>query len=100
MTSRTKKSESVTPFPSDDDRWQAVMDRNASADGQFFFSVKSTGVYCRPSCASRRARRENVRFHLTSAEAEKAGFRACKRCQPDGRALEEHYAMAVALACR
>ena len=70
-------------FPDDARRWQAVVQRDRSADGVFFYSVRTTGVYCRPSCGARRARRENVRFHASRAEAERAGFRACQRCRPD-----------------
>ena len=66
-----------------DPRWAAVQARDAAADGQFFYSVRSTGVYCRPSCGARPARPENVAFHTTAADAEAAGFRACKRCKPD-----------------
>src|SRR5438094_449608 len=65
-----------------DTRWRAVVARDAAADGKFFYSVKTTGVYCRPSCAARTPRPENVAFHLTAADAERAGFRACKRCKP------------------
>ena len=67
----------------DEERWQAVQRRDPAFDGKFFFAVRTTGIYCRPSCASRPARRENVSFFLTVAEAEKAGYRACKRCRPD-----------------
>lgn len=63
-------------------RWNAVVARDRSHDGEFVFAVSSTGVYCRPSCAARRPRRENVRFFLTPSEAEHAGFRACLRCKP------------------
>lgn len=66
-----------------DPRWQAVLARDASADGSFYYSVKTSGVYCRPSCKARPARPENVAFHVTPAAAEEAGFRACKRCKPD-----------------
>ena len=66
-----------------DPRWAAVVARDPAADGRFFYSVKTTGVYCRPSCASRTARPENVEFHATAAAAERAGFRPCKRCKPD-----------------
>jgi len=66
-----------------DPRWAAVITRDPAADGRFFYSVKTTGVYCRPSCASRTARPENVEFHETAAAAERAGFRPCKRCRPD-----------------
>ena len=64
-------------------QWQQVLERDASADGQFFYAVKSTKVYCRPSCPSRRPTRKNVAFYPTAAAAETAGFRACKRCEPD-----------------
>jgi AraC family transcriptional regulator of adaptative response/methylated-DNA-[protein]-cysteine methyltransferase len=62
--------------------------------------VRSTGVYCRPSCAARLARRENVAFHESVAAAERAGFRPCKRCRPNEASLEERRAAAVARACR
>lgn len=63
-------------------RWQAVAARDAKADGKFVYCVRTTKIYCRPNCKSRLARRSNVEFHSTAAEAEKAGYRACKRCQP------------------
>lgn len=66
-----------------DPRWVAVRSRDSSFDGRFVYSVRTTGVYCRPSCGARLARPENVRFHATCAEAEAAGFRACRRCRPD-----------------
>lgn len=84
----------------EDARWASVMQRDPSADGTFYYSVRTTGVYCRPSCASRLARRENVRFHATCADAERAGFRPCKRCRPNERPLTEQYAAVVAKACR
>jgi AraC family transcriptional regulator of adaptative response/methylated-DNA-[protein]-cysteine methyltransferase len=62
--------------------WQQVLARDASADGQFVYAVKSTGIYCRPSCPSRRPERKNVSFYPTAALAEAAGFRACLRCEP------------------
>lgn len=83
-----------------DPRWAAVQARDAAADGQFVFSVRSTGVYCRPSCPARQARPENVRFHLDGAEARTAGFRPCLRCQPDSPALAERHRELVADACR
>ncbi len=67
---------------SNDNRWQAVLARDANQDGRFVFAVSSTGVYCRPSCPSRRPRRENVAFFHKPDEAEKAGYRACLRCRP------------------
>jgi len=66
----------------DDQRWKAVLARDAHHDGEFVFAVSSTGVYCRPSCAARRPRRENVRFFTAPDAAEKAGYRACLRCRP------------------
>jgi AraC family transcriptional regulator of adaptative response/methylated-DNA-[protein]-cysteine methyltransferase len=64
-------------------QWQQVLARDATADGQFVYAVQSTRIYCRPSCPSRRPTRRNVSFFPTPAAAELAGFRACKRCQPD-----------------
>lgn len=68
---------------SSDERWQAVVDRDAALDGRFVFAVSSTGVYCRPSCAARRPRRENVAFFAAPVQAEAAGYRACLRCHPE-----------------
>jgi len=75
-------------FATDAERWAAVVRRDPVADGVFYYSVRTTGVYCRPSCPARLARRENVRFHATGAEAQAAGFRPCKRCRPNGQALD------------
>ena len=83
-----------------DSRWAAVIARDPAADGRFCYSVRTTGVYCRPSCAARRARPENVAFHATPAEAERAGFRACKRCRPDTASRTEQQAVQVAELCR
>ncbi|HEV2399814.1 MAG TPA: bifunctional DNA-binding transcriptional regulator/O6-methylguanine-DNA methyltransferase Ada [Candidatus Sulfotelmatobacter sp.] len=66
----------------EDSRWAAVVARDSAHDGKFVFAVSSTGVYCRPSCAARRPRRENVEFFAAPEAAEKAGFRACLRCRP------------------
>jgi AraC family transcriptional regulator of adaptative response/methylated-DNA-[protein]-cysteine methyltransferase len=83
----------------DEARWAAVTRRDAKADGTFYYSVRTTGIYCMPSCASRQARRENVRFYATRPEAERAGFRPCKRCRPDSEPGAARTA-AVAAACR
>ena len=83
-----------------DPRWAAVVARSAEADGTFFYSVKTTGVYCRPSCAARMARPENVRFHATLEDAETAGFRPCRRCKPDQASVDEQHAAMVTEACR
>lgn len=73
---------SMNLIPNDEQLWQAVVSKDARFDGQFVFAVSSTGVYCRPSCPSRRAHRERVRFFDLPEAAEQAGFRACLRCQP------------------
>lgn len=83
-----------------DQRWQAIVGRDPKADGTFYYSVRTTGVYCRPSCAARLARAENVQFHLTIEDAEKAGFRPCKRCKPKEAGLSERNARKIAKACR
>src|SRR5262249_28859812 len=82
----------------DDDRWRAVVRRDA--DGAFFYSVRTTGVYCKPACPARLPRRENVAFHATAQDAERAGFRPCKRCRPNGAPLAERQAGLVEQACR
>ena len=74
--------------------------RDPGADGAFYYSVKTTGVYCRPSCAARRALPENVSFHATREDAEKAGLRPCKRCKPDQPSLAEQHVAIVAQSCR
>ncbi|HEX6707766.1 MAG TPA: bifunctional DNA-binding transcriptional regulator/O6-methylguanine-DNA methyltransferase Ada [Albitalea sp.] len=84
-----------------DPRWAAVAARDPKADGSFFYSVRTTGVYCRPSCPARAARPENVAFHDSAADAERAGFRPCKRCRPDQpMSAAEQQAAVVAELCR
>ena len=83
-----------------DSRWAAVVARDRDADGTFYYSVKTTGVYCRPSCGARLANPANVQFHLTAADAERAGFRACKRCKPTEPPLERRHAATIAKVCR
>ncbi len=101
MLALTTRTDGTLPtFSGDDERWEAVQRRDRAADGVFYYSVLTTGVYCRPSCAARRPRRENVGFHTTCAAAERAGFRPCKRCRPNEAALAERQAAAVAKACR
>lgn len=87
-------------FIREEDQWAAVKTRNKDADDHFYYSVKTTGVYCRPSCAARLALRKNIAFHLTCADAEKAGFRPCKRCRPNEPVLAIRQAGAVTKACR
>ena len=94
------KSEMQAAATVSDPRWNAVKTRDRQADGRFFYSVKTTGVYCRPSCAARGARPENVEFHASAEAAERAGFRPCKRCKPDQLPLAEQHAATVAELCR
>lgn len=81
-------------------RWQALVERDPKADGTFYYAVRSTGVYCKPSCASRLPLRKNVLFFESAAAAAEAGFRPCKRCRPGGPGLKEEYAAKAAKACR
>lgn len=83
-----------------DPRWIAVIARDPAADGSFVYSVASTGIYCRPTCPSRRPGIEQVAFHDSATEAEAAGFRPCRRCTPDGQSLTEKHAATVAELCR
>jgi AraC family transcriptional regulator of adaptative response/methylated-DNA-[protein]-cysteine methyltransferase len=102
MVSATKRESTShqRKFVSDSDRWTAVVGRDAAADTAFFYAVRTTGVYCRPSCAARRPRRENVSFFGTCNAAERAGFRACKRCRPDEAPAAVRQAALIANACR
>src|SRR5829696_4643952 len=81
----------------DDERWQAIRDRD---DATFLYGVRSTGIYCRPTCPSRRPRRENVVLFDSAADAAAAGFRPCKRCDPSGPGPEQRRVELVAAACR
>jgi AraC family transcriptional regulator of adaptative response/methylated-DNA-[protein]-cysteine methyltransferase len=96
----TTRNEMVATATVSDPRWAAVVGRDRAADGRFFYSVRTTGVYCRPSCAARTPRPENVAFHATAADAERAGFRPCKRCKPDQPALARQHVAKVAELCR
>ncbi|SIQ18836.1 bifunctional DNA-binding transcriptional regulator/O6-methylguanine-DNA methyltransferase Ada [Aquipseudomonas alcaligenes] len=80
--------------------WQALCERDERCDGQFVFAVRSTGIYCRPSCPARRPRRDNVSFHTDAASAEAAGYRPCKRCSPHGQSPAEQLDALVVAACR
>ena len=97
MSTRTELLAATTVS---DPRWAAVMTHDATADGSFFYSVRSTGVYCRPGCAARVPRPENVAFHATTDEARRAGFRPCKRCRPDEAPRAEQHAALIARLCR
>ena len=99
----TKRPEQAptTATPTElDPRWAAIVARDGTADGTFYYSVRTTGVYCRPSCAARLANPKNVRFHVLPADAERAGFRPCKRCKPDQPPMEQLHAAKVAETCR
>jgi AraC family transcriptional regulator of adaptative response/methylated-DNA-[protein]-cysteine methyltransferase len=87
-------------YLTDQERWEAVIHRDKNAADAFFYSVGTTGVYCRPSCPARIARRENVAFHPTPKDAERAGFRACKRCKPNDPSAHGEHAAIVAKACK
>jgi AraC family transcriptional regulator, regulatory protein of adaptative response / methylated-DNA-[protein]-cysteine methyltransferase len=80
-------------------RWSAVQQRDKTQDGAFVYAVSTTGVYCRPSCPSRPARRENVSFHDSPVLAKQAGFRACKRCRPDDASADARRRELVVSAC-
>lgn len=97
MSSKTETAALATLA---DPRWAAVRARDPAADGRFFYSVRSTGVYCKPSCGARPARPENIAFHATAAAAEAAGFRPCRRCKPDQPPLAQRQAALVAELCR
>ncbi len=94
----------MVPLPStaqreEDARWEAVLARDRTSDGAFVYAVRSTGVYCRPSCASRRPSRSKVDFFRSADDAERAGFRACKRCRPGEALAAEPWAEKIRRAC-
>jgi len=81
-------------------RWAIIVARDPRSDGKFYYAVKTTGVYCRPSCAARTPRPENVTFYSSTKGAENAGFRACKRCRPNGASLAVEQARRVGELCQ
>src|SRR5579862_4846822 len=83
----------------EDARWNAMMARDRAADGTFVYGVRSTGIYCRPSCPSRRPRRDRVAFFDDPSQARAAGFRACRRCRPDDVALADPWVERIQRAC-
>lgn len=100
LTSTTGTEAAAAAFTSEALRWEALRTRDRRADGSFVYSVRTTGVYCRPSCGARAARPENVRFFASPEEARAAGFRPCKRCRPDAAERPNRAEQAVAKACR
>ncbi len=89
-----------SPYATNEQRWLALQQRDAGADGHFVYSVATTGVYCRPNCPSRLALRRHIAFYPSCAAAESAGFRPCKRCHPVGPSQPQQHAAAAARACR
>src|SRR5947209_8288461 len=83
----------------DDTRWRAVLNRDRHADGSFVYAVRSTGVYCKPSCPSRRPYRDRVEFFASSAEAARVGYRPCRRCRPEQPATVDPWIDKVRRAC-
>ena len=101
MTAKPARNpKSMPPSVVDDPRWACIVARDKTADGQLWYSVATTGVYCRPSCPSRIANPRNVQFHDSLQSARATGFRPCRRCNPDGLSTEAENAALVAKACR
>lgn len=101
MSPTLHRTNLAPPSPTESDpRWAKVLHRDHAADGQFWYSVATTGVYCRPSCPSRAANPKNVGLHATLADAKATGFRPCRRCNPDGLSSEAENAALIAKACR
>ena len=96
----TANLRSTSPSAADDPRWARIVARDKTADGHLWYSVSTTGVYCRPSCPSRVANPRNVQLHDTLEDAKATGFRSCKRCKPDGPSIECENASLAAKACR
>jgi AraC family transcriptional regulator, regulatory protein of adaptative response / methylated-DNA-[protein]-cysteine methyltransferase len=95
-----KNPKTASTIAADDPRWAQIVARDRSADGRFWYSVATTGTYCRPSCPSRAANPKNVQLHDSLEDAKATGFRPCKRCNPDGRSVDAENATLVAKACR
>jgi AraC family transcriptional regulator, regulatory protein of adaptative response / methylated-DNA-[protein]-cysteine methyltransferase len=91
---------SIQSGMADDPRWARIVARDKTADGGFWYSVATTGIYCRPSCPSRTANPRKVQLHDTLAAAKATGFRPCKRCNPDGISIDGENAAIIAQACR
>src|SRR5579863_2515412 len=96
IKNRTRAPRSV----SEDPRWERIVARDKTADGQLWYSVSTTGVYCRPSCPSRIADPRNVQLHNSLESAKATGFRPCRRCKPDGASIDAQNAALVVRACQ
>ena len=99
MPTRGKRKNATISYAGDAERWQAVVQRDPGSNGAFVYAVRTTGIYCRPTCASRQPNRRNVLFFCDSASAERAGFRACRRCHPRQLAASSRAADLVRKAC-
>jgi AraC family transcriptional regulator of adaptative response/methylated-DNA-[protein]-cysteine methyltransferase len=99
-TTLATSRKATTPSVADDPRWTRIVARDKTADGHLWYSVATTGVYCRPSCPSRTANPKNVQLHDSLESAKATGFRSCRRCNPDGPSIEAENAALVAQACR
>jgi len=99
MTEMLQMTNAATAITIDDARWQAVLGREAALDGAFVYAVRSTGIYCRPSCPSKRPKRRQVAFYEVPQAAEADGFRACKRCKPKQAPSSEATLAAVRTVC-
>jgi len=100
VTPTSKLFRPATLAVADDPRWARIISRDKSADGELWYTVATTGVYCRPSCPSRTANPKNVGLHDSIESARATGFRPCRRCNPDGLSLETENTALVAKACR
>src|SRR5262247_1093591 len=100
MATPTKITKRKHPSAADDPRWARIVARDKTADGHLWYSVATTGVYCRPSCPSRIANPKNVQLHDSLEGARATGFRPCRRCNPDGSSIDAGNAALVAKACR
>src|SRR3984893_9195730 len=100
ITTLENPKKSAQEAVADDQRWARIVARDHDDDREFWDSVMTTGVYCRPSCPSRTANPQNVQLHDTLEAAKATGFRPCKRCNPDGPSIDCDNAAIVAMACR
>jgi AraC family transcriptional regulator of adaptative response/methylated-DNA-[protein]-cysteine methyltransferase len=91
---------SHSTYNTDDRRWNAVVGREHSADGCFYYAVMTTGIFCRPSCSSKLPNRENIEYFISSQDAQASGYRPCKKCKPTGITVKEEVKQKIIKACR